>query len=204
MRKLFVVSITSLLALCIASLLGLCSVSHAQTFGPKVNAAIIITSGEKNSCTFGTIQDGWMAYVAPSGPYCRSRTRYLSSFDKCVVIRVKLPIGSTIGIGGIMEILGPKGGLSPNVNEDCFNVEGYSVGLADVDPSTEIDPAANQVNPQGYGLFWDMTDTSGSLEGNGRAFKVVGCNGPCPQSPTKYNTDTGTQPNDCVWLAPIQ
>lgn len=185
-----------------------CNVVHAQSFGPRVNAALVITSAEKPTaaCT-GNDQPAWVVLVS-AVPFAYGKSVFVPSFVQCAVVRIKMPIGSKVTVGGLFQLrLAQQGfrAINPTVDENCFNVEVYSVGLVD-DPqyaSEEIDPTSqsNIVNPQGYGLLWDMTDMF--PEQGTRVFDVKGCNGACPQSPTMYNTDFGTLPNNCQWVPAV-
>ena len=200
-------------AILLAAAMLIASVAQAQ---PRT-ATIMITAGEEQqTCAFGNMSVAWIVMVRRANG-SRAKRRYVSSLDvgtvagSCAQIPITAPVGSEITITGLIqggrlatEPFAPSF-KTPTVNESCWNVEAFSVGLAPLD-SSEINPLdpTNVINPQGFGLFWALTDATAN---DAATFAVTGCSGraQCRLSATTFNTDQGAQAptTDCIVLAPI-
>jgi hypothetical protein len=182
--------------------------AHAQT---RNKAVIVVTSGENARCQGENAQAVWVIIVRDGKG--RIQRRYITSLDSfdmtsqnfCVILPITAPIGTQIIISGLLAGRGPLDGLSPSVTEQCFNAEAYSVGLSSEGAVGQLNPQDpnNIVNAQGYGLFWDETDTAAE---NTDKLTVVGCGEgvKCQMPKTVFNTDTGLTSNSgCEVLAPL-
>jgi hypothetical protein len=175
---------------------------------PEANAALMISGGESPKCQLGNISD---VYVVTVSTFVNLEQRtYIRSAQGCVVLPITAAIGTRIKITGVLQDTGAQPGApglpdSPvNVSESCFNVEGFSVGLA-ANSQSEFDPqlAANIINAQGFGFLW--YDSDNDLKPGPYSYTVVGCSGhACPTTTTYFNTDgsPGTQPA-CAVLDPL-
>jgi hypothetical protein len=175
---------------------------------PEANAALMISGGESPKCQSGNISD---VYVVTVSTFVNPEQRtYVRSAQGCVVLPITAAIGTRIKITGVLQDTGAQPGApglpdSPvNVSESCFNVEGFSVGLA-ANSQSEFDPqlAANIINAQGFGFLW--YDSDNDLKPGPYSYTVVGCSGQaCPTTTTYFNTDgsPGTPPT-CAVLDPL-
>ena len=154
----------------------------------------MLASGESPNCQIGNINDAYVVTVSPTDK--RGSIRYISgSGTACVVLPITAKIGTELSITGVLQDTAaiPGGAVSSRssaISEDCFNVEGYSVGLA-VNNASEFDPAdpSNIINAQGYGFLW--YDSDNDLKPGPYKYTVVGCSGhDCPTATTYYNSDS--------------
>jgi hypothetical protein len=170
---------------------------------------MMLMGGENAICQRGNINDAYVVSVSISGK--PALTRYISGGGiSCTILPVSVPIGTRISITGVLQDTAAVPGFAtrsdiPSVNENCFNIQGYSVGLS-ANNASEFDPAdpTNIVNAQGYGFFW--YDSDSDLKPGPYEYIVVGCSGhDCPIGTTYYNTDLvpGTQPS-CESLKPFR
>jgi hypothetical protein len=175
---------------------------------PKVNAALMLSEGENRDCQTGNIADAWVVIVSITNS--PGLSTYISSGGgACVVLPITSAPGQHINVTGVLQDTGAIPGAESQIAgeppaEDCFNVEGFSIGLA-ANSSSEYDPRnpANLVNAQGYGFFW--YDSDSDLKPGPYDYTVVGCSGhDCPTATTYYNTDglPGVPP-PCAILTPF-
>lgn len=160
---------------------------------PQVTAALMLSGGETASCQVGNINDAYVVTISIIGE--PKQTTYISGGAVgCVVLPITVPIGTQISITGVLQdTAAVPGEVSTNslasITEDCFNIEGYSVGLT-ANSASEFDPADpnNIVNAQGYSFFW--YDSDSALKPGPYGYTVVGCAGhDCPIRTVYYNTD---------------
>jgi hypothetical protein len=141
-----------------------------------------------------------------SGPAAR---RFIQSHVNpgCVIIPIAEPIGTQIGIVGLLKDTLAIPSFAPNtqspaVSQGCFNVEAFTVGLASV--GSEFDPQdpANIIDAQGYGFAW--LGTEDSLRPGSR-YAVAGCGGhSCPTTTAiSFNTVTGPG-GTCTVMQPLR
>ncbi len=175
---------------------------------PIVNAALMISGGEKLQCTFGNIDDVYVVAVNVSTK-SKPRRYILSSAEGCVVLPITAALGTHIEVTGVLQDTDAEPGASglsdsaSSVSENCFNVEGFSVGLG-ANSQSEYNPQdpANIINAQGYGFFW--YDSDSDLKPGPYDYTVVGCSGhSCPTKATYYNTDSLPVPPACAVLDPL-
>jgi hypothetical protein len=177
--------------------------------GPRVTAALMLSGGESPNCRRGNINDAYVVTVSPTDK--RGIPRYISSSGEgCVVLPIRTAVGTQLSITGVLQDTTaiPGGEVisrTSSISENCFNVEGYSVGLS-ANSASEFDPAdpANIINAQGYGFFW--YDSDSDLKPGPYKYTVVGCSGhDCPTATTYYNSDglPGTAP-PCAVLSPLR
>jgi hypothetical protein len=175
--------------------------------GPRANAALILSSGESPTCRLGNINDAYVVTVSASNK--PGLLRYISGSGEgsCVVLPLAVPVGTQITVTGVLQNTTAVPGGAPASNtisttEDCFNIEGFSVGLS-ANNASEYDPAdpANIINTQGYGFFW--YDSDNDLKPGPYSYTVAGCSGQgCPTATTYYNTDTVPGiPTSCTVLS---
>lgn len=162
-----------------------------------VNAALMLSGGESSRCLLGNSNDTYVVTV--SSPSNSKVARFISGIGSgsCVVLPITLATGSELQITGVLQVTSSiSGGLMQapinptSVSEDCFNVDGYSVGLA-ANSQSEFDPqdSANIINDQNFGLFWYNSDNN--LKPGPYSYTVAGCSGAnCPVSTTYYNSDS--------------
>src|SRR5215813_10494520 len=163
---------------------------------PAVTAALMFTGGESAKCLFGNIAD---AYVVTVSVFDNSdnttNSKYISGSGGCVVLPIALKTGTKINVTGVLQDTDAIPGGKPaedtsSISENCFNVEGFSVGLA-TNNGSEFDPfdPANIINRQGFGFFW--YDSDNDLKPGPYSYTVVGCSEPGCSTATKYyNTDS--------------
>jgi hypothetical protein len=165
---------------------------------PRVTAALMFSGGEHASCQTGNINDAYVVTISVMGK--PKLTTYISSGAVgCVILPLRVPIGTQISIAGVLQDTDSVPGKETSDNlasatEDCFNVEGYSVGLA-ANSASEFDPASsnNIINAQGYGFFW--YDSDSDLKPGPYGYNVAGCSGhDCPIRTDYYNTDSFSGP----------
>jgi hypothetical protein len=185
----------------------LATVAQAQTVTRR-NAVLMISSGENSACQMGNASDIWIAIIHTST--LGSVRRYVGDAHACVLLPIRAKLGATVSITGILQVTGAiPGGASrpsiqapvPNVQEGCFNVEAFSIGLV-ANIGSEFDPQdpAHIVNGDGYGFLWYNSD--GNLKPGPFAYTVAGCDGqPCRITTEYFNTDN--IPTACTLLAPI-
>ncbi len=178
----------------------------ANRRGPKANAALILSGGESPTCRTGNINDAYVVTVSASNK--PGLFRYISGSGEgsCVVLPLAVPVGIQISVTGVLQDTTAIPGGAPASNttsttEDCFNVEGFSMGLS-ANSASEYDPVdpANIINAQGYGFFW--YDSDNDLKPGPYSYTVAGCSGGgCPTATTYYNTDTlPGVPSSCTVL----
>jgi hypothetical protein len=199
-------NLIGLIALCLAICEGNAQSQSADVSteaarqGPNITASIMFTGGENVVCRRGNINDAYVVTVAVVGK--SKLTRYIvGTGTNCSLLPIILPIGTRLSITGVLQDTAAIPGAAINsdatsINENCFNVEGYSVGL-DADSASEFDPGdpANIINAQGYGFFW--YDSDSDLKPGPYEYTVAGCSRRgCPIATTYYNTDgsPGTAP----------
>jgi hypothetical protein len=178
------------------------------TFGRNVHAALILSGGENARCQFGNANDAWIVTV--SSPAKPGITRYISGVGQgCAVLPITLATGTELDIAGILQQTAaiPGGPNAPaelaSITEDCFNVEGFSVGLT-AGAGSEFDPndPSNIINGQGYGFFW--YDSDADLKPGPYSYTVSGCSGTdCPIVADYFNTDNLSGPASCTVLKPF-
>jgi hypothetical protein len=166
----------------------------SSTRAPRSNAAIMLSSGENILCQRGNLNDLYIVTVSIASK--SGVARYISGGGAggCAVLPITVPVGTQINVSGVLQDTAAIPGASMrddliSTSESCFNVQGFSVGLA-ADGSSEYDPAdsSNIVNSLGYGFFW--YDSDSDLKPGPYSYTVVGCGGKsCPTSTTYYNTD---------------
>jgi hypothetical protein len=164
----------------------------------RVTAALMLSGGENASCQMGNINDAYVVTISIIGK--PKLTTYISGGAVgCVILPITVPIGSQISITGVLQDTAAVPGKDTTNNlasttEDCFNIEGYSVGLA-ANSASEFDPASsnNIINAQGYGFFW--YDSDSDLKPGPYGYNVAGCSGhDCPIRTDYYNTDSFSGP----------
>jgi hypothetical protein len=169
----------------------------------------MISSGENILCQRGNINDAYVVTVSAASK--SGLVRYISGggAGACVVLPVTVPVGTQINVSGVLQDTAAIPGASIRDNmvptsESCFNVEGFSLGLAAND-SSEYDPAdsSNVINSQGYGFFW--YDSDSNLKPGPYSYTVIGCGAKnCPTSTAYYNTDDASMAApSCTVLKPF-
>jgi hypothetical protein len=201
---------TRLISLVLILLIAAPALALAQTATQR-NAVLMISDGEKTQCTFGNVATLWIVVVHTST--LGSVKRYWGDAQHCALLPIRAKVGATVSIIGILQDTDAiPGGAHPsiqapaqapvlNVQENCFNVEAFSIGLA-ANEGSQFDPQdpSNSVNGDGYGLAWFNSDNS--LKPGPFSYTVAGCNGqPCPITTQYFNTDN--VPTSCALLAPI-
>jgi hypothetical protein len=182
---------------------------EAARRAPRITAALMLTGGESAVCQRGNINDAYVVTVSVLGK--PKLTSYISgSGVNCNILPIIVPVGTRISIAGVLQDTAAIPGAETTTNtvsifENCFNIEGYSVGLTATSAS-EYDPAdpTNIINAQGYGFFW--YDSDDDLKPGPYEYTVIGCPGNgCPTATTYHNTDTipGTAPS-CTVLKPVR
>ncbi len=181
----------------------------AQAGHSKITAAIMFSQGENAACAMGNISDAWVVTVSTVGS--RPVSRYISSAGpSCVVLPLSVAIGSQINVTGVLQDTDaiPGGAASPNIaasiTESCFNVEGFSVGLA-ANSGSEFNPQdpSNIINSQNYGFLW--YDSDNDLKPGPYSYTVQGCGSErCPLQVVGYNSDNPTNTTPCTVLAPLR
>jgi hypothetical protein len=175
---------------------------------PKVNAALMLSGGENSACRMGNIDDAYVVTVSTSND--QGLPMYISATGQsCVVLPISAAVGTELSITGVLQDTAaiPGSGLineTVSISEGCFNVQGFSVGLA-ANSASEFDPGdpANIVNAQGFSFFW--YDSDNNLKPGPYKYTVVGCSGlDCPTATAYYNTDSlpGVPPT-CTVLNPF-
>jgi len=168
----------------------------------------MLSSGESSKCQTGNINDAYVVTVSTSNKSSLSRYISGSGAGDCVVLPITAAIGTQLSITGVLQDTNAVSGLSrqlstSSVSENCFNIEGFSVGLA-ANSESEYDPGApaNIINAQGYGFFW--FDSDNELKPGPYKYTIVGCSGRnCPTATTYYNTDgVPSPPAKCTVLSP--
>jgi hypothetical protein len=183
--------------------------NEAHRRGPRLTAALMLSGGESPNCRRGNIKDAYVVTMSPTNK--RGLTRYISgSGEGCVVLPITAAVGTHLSITGVLQDTTAIPGAdvirgTVSVNENCFNIEGYSVGLA-ANSASEFDPAdpANIINAEGYGFFW--YDSDNDLKPGPYKYTVVGCSGhDCPTATTYYNSDglPGVS-SPCTVLNPVR
>lgn len=166
----------------------------------RVTAALMFSGGESAICQKGNINDAYVVTISIMGK--PKLTTYVSGIAVgCTILPLMVPVGTQITVTGVLQDTAaiPGGEISDSVAptiEDCFNIEGYSVGLA-ANSTSEFDPTDpnNIINAQGYGFFW--YDSDSDLKPGPYGYKVVGCaRHDCPARTVYYNSDpvSGTAP----------
>src|SRR5258708_5597089 len=110
---------------------------------PRINAALMLSGGESSRCQLRNVNDAYVVTVsATNNP---KLTRYIGGGGQsCTVLPITVRTGTQIHITGVLQDIpaipgGAAAGDLASVSEDCFNVEGFSVGLA-ADSGSEGDP----------------------------------------------------------------
>ena len=179
----------------------------AQAGHSKINAAIMFSGGENSTCVLGNINDAWVVTVSTVGG--KPISEYISSAGpSCVVLPLSLALGTQINVTGVLQDTDsiPGGSASPNIAsimESCFNVEGFSVGLAS-NSGSEFNPQdpSNIINSQNYGFLW--YDSDSNIKPGPYSYTVQGCaSDNCPLQVASYNTDDPTNMTLCTVLAPL-
>jgi hypothetical protein len=124
---------------------------------PRVTAALMLSGGESAACQMGNTNNAFVVTIRILGK--PKLTTYISGGAVgCTVLPLTVPVGTQITVTGVLQDTAaiPGGEISDNLAptiEDCFNVEGYSVGLA-TNGASEFDPTDpnNIINAQGYGF----------------------------------------------------
>jgi hypothetical protein len=174
--------------------------SRAET---RRNATLMISEGEASTCQLGNISATAIVRVTDG-----KRTQYVDfpSSGSCFILPLKVLTEEQIFLSGVIQettaIPNEAFSLFSTVS-GCFNVEVFSVGLKGSNGSQSLNPqdAANIINDQGFGFAY--FDTDSSLKPGPYSYTVVGCNGPCPDSTTYFNTDpifTGANGSSCKKL----
>jgi len=176
---------------------------------PAVTAALMFTGGESAKCLFGNIADAYVVTVSVSDNSDNlANSKYISGSGGCVVLPIALKTGTKINVTGVLQDTDAIPGGDPTgrlnaISEDCFNVEGFSVGLA-AGTGSEFNPLdpANIINEQGYGFFW--YDSDNDLKPGPFSYTVVGCSGEdCSTATSFYNTDGPSTGATCTVLPPF-
>src|SRR5215469_1136310 len=172
-----------------------------------INAALMFSGGESLICQSGNIDDAFVVTVSVSGN--PNLSRYISSggVGGCVVLPIALRVGAQINVTGVLQdtsaIPNNAAASITSINDGCFNVEGFSVGLA-ANSGSEFDPLDpdNLINTQGYGFFW--YDSDDDLKPGPYSYTVVGCSGQnCSTATNYYNTDSSPGAGTCTVLLPF-
>jgi hypothetical protein len=175
----------------------------------RFTAAIMLSGGENPVCAMGSANDAYVVTVSVVGK--PSLTRYISGGgENCTVLPIALPVGTKLSIAGVLQDTASIPGASTtsivgSTSENCFNVEGFSVGLA-ANSASEFDPTdpGNIINTLGYGFLW--YDSDNDLKPGPYEYTIAGCSGHgCPTTATYYNTD-GLPGNasPCTVLNPVR
>jgi len=171
-----------------------------------INAALMFTGGENAICELGNISDAYVVTVSVADN--PNLSEYISSSQGCVVLPITVATGTQINMTGVLQDTDAIPGGDPTgrlnaISEDCFNVEGFSVGLA-AGTGSEFNPLdpANIINEQGYGFFW--YDSDNDLKPGPFSYTVVGCSGEdCSTATSFYNTDGPSTGATCTVLPPF-
>jgi hypothetical protein len=172
-----------------------------------INAALMFSGGESATCQMGNIADAFVVTVSVSGN--PNLSRYISGggLGGCVVLPIALRAGAQIDVTGVLQDTGaiPNNAAASisSISEGCFNVEGFSVGLA-ANSGSEFDPLDpdNIINRQGYGFLW--YDSDSDLKPGPYSYTVVGCSGEnCSTATNYYNTDSSPGAGACTVLLPF-
>jgi hypothetical protein len=174
-----------------------------------INAALMFSGGQNADCVFGNATNAWVVTVSVADN--RNLSQYISGGGSggCAVLPIAVTTGTQINVTGVLQDAaaipgGNAAGEISSISEGyCFNVEGFSVGLAAASGS-EFDPLnpANIINRQGYGFFW--YDSDNDLKPGPYSDTVVGCSGQdCSTATEAYNTAGPSNGGSCTVLPPF-